>query len=101
MPIVIHATSFEGLQVVAFAQATVSTTVLALAVPEGTLLKRAWITVEGRAIRYRFDGSDPSSSLGHVAAAGSSLELIGDAAIRNFRMVRQTSNATVTYTVEV
>jgi hypothetical protein len=52
-------------------------------------------------IRYRLDDVHPTASVGHLAAAGSQLELIGLTAIQSFRMIRQgAADATVCVTLQ-
>jgi hypothetical protein len=87
-----------GLTPVFFAQVTVSSSAVGLEL-NGHDPKRVWLTAEG-GIRYRFD-ADPTSSVGHPLAAGANLELIGREAIERFKMIRQSSDAVVSYTVEV
>lgn len=48
----------------------------------------ARIDVDTTAIRFRFDGGDPTSSVGHNAAAGTSFLLHGAQRIGNFRAIR-------------
>jgi hypothetical protein len=87
-----------GLTPVFFAQVTVSSSAVGLEL-NGHDPKRVWLTAEG-GIRYRFD-ADPTSSVGHLLAAGANLEIIGREAIERFKMIRQSSDAVVAYTIEV
>jgi hypothetical protein len=87
-----------GLTPVHFVQVTVSSSAVGLEL-NGHDPKRVRLTAEGD-IRYRFD-ADPTSSVGHPLAAGANLEIIGREAIERFKMIRQSSNAVVSYTVEV
>ena len=62
--------------------------------------ERAFITVEGAAIRFRIDGTDPTSSEGHLVLANSSFVLSGQNALANFRAIRDggtDGTAKVTY----
>jgi hypothetical protein len=60
--------------------------------------KFATLTIENNSIRVRFDGTDPTSSVGHLLTAGQSFELQSIGQIRNCRMIRQTADAIVTVT---
>lgn len=50
--------------------------------------RRAVITVEDAAFRYRYDGDDPTASVGHAAANGSVIVLVGEQAISQFKAIR-------------
>ena len=100
MPLVIESTGSAGLRAIGFQQVTVSTAALALTIPPGMVPKRALVSVEGQPIRYRYDGATPTSGQGHVALAATELELIGSVKIAAFRMIRQGSDATVTYSLQ-
>lgn len=80
----------------AFESLTVSTAVksftTATAFPSGTPGARlATCTTETDSIRYRFDSGDPTSSVGHSAAANSTLLVYGANNIRNFKAIRSGS----------
>ena len=55
----------------------------------------AFITLETDEVRYRVDGTDPTASEGHKLSPGDTLTLEGGNAIRNFRAIRVTSDATI------
>lgn len=57
-------------------------------------------TVLGADVRYRFDGSDPTSTVGHYIGDGLQRELYGHANLDQLRLIAVTGNATVTVTVE-
>ena len=61
--------------------------------------ERAFVTTEGASLRFRIDGTDPTSAEGHLVLANSSFVLSGHRALANFRAIRVTGNATakVTY----
>jgi hypothetical protein len=86
MPVVFSLVNF-GLRTVAFQQSTVSTTAVALPAA-GESPKRAVITVHTNAIRYRLDGTNPSTTVGHLAPTGTVIELMGPTEIASFRMIR-------------
>lgn len=48
----------------------------------------AFITLADNAIRWRCDGLDPTSTVGHALASGGSLELNGAANIARFKAIR-------------
>lgn len=75
----------------AFEFLTVSNTSTALTVATyGATSKRAetaYITVEGE-IRYRYDGQDPTASVGHFLSDGGYLVLRGVHQMDSFRCIR-------------
>lgn len=84
---------------------TVSTTALALSASEyvsgNKKAQVAHITVESQPINYTYEGTTPTSSIGHNLTAGSTLTLEGYANIVAFRMIRSgASDATVKVTYE-
>jgi hypothetical protein len=56
---------------------------------------RALITTETDQIRWTCDGTTPDADTGHLSNAGSVLELEGYDAIRLFRAIRVTGDATL------
>jgi hypothetical protein len=48
----------------------------------------AFVTAETAQMRWRADGTDPTSTEGHVLPVGGSLELHGDTILSNFRAIR-------------
>jgi len=55
----------------------------------------AFITVEGAAIRFWVDGTDPTATVGHPAENGGTIELFGDELVK-FRAIRRDGvNATL------
>lgn len=62
---------------------------------------RAYITVEGASIRYRYDGTNPTSSEGHLVNPGEDIEILGYDNIANFKAIRTGSaDATLRVTYE-
>lgn len=47
--------------------------------------EEAWITLQGSDIRYRYDGEEPESGIGHILHSGHSLRLQGNNQITNFK----------------
>jgi hypothetical protein len=76
-----------------YQQLTVSTVVLRLTVPAGTV--RAVIGIEAQPIRYRVDGNVPSSSVGFLVKADQTIEIEGNLAVKAFRVIRQSSTDAV------
>jgi len=61
----------------------------------------AFITVEDAQIRFRYDGTDPTSSEGHIADVGDVIKIEGYDNIVNFRAIRTgESDATLRVTYE-
>lgn len=57
--------------------------------------EKALITCETADIRYRYDGGDPTASLGHLLTDGNYIVLNGINQISMFKMIRVSSDATV------
>lgn len=51
----------------------------------------AVITVADDDIRFRFDGTAPTATVGHFAAAGDQIILRGQSQVDNFQAIRDTS----------
>lgn len=62
--------------------------------------RKALVTVETAAIRYRVDGTDPTSSEGHKLGVGDVLTILGYGNIKRFRAIRVSSDATIKVTYE-
>lgn len=58
----------------------------------------AYLTVEGDAVRYYISGATPTATVGHPLAVGEDLLVVGRTNVSQFRMIRQTTDATVTVT---
>jgi hypothetical protein len=111
MPVTVTPHGDAGLTPVFFKQVLVSTTVLALEIPDGIIPRRVVLTVHPNALRVRWDGKGvPTTTEGHQLVAGSGpsadvargYELIGEPEIRGFRMIRNGSTDSETaYTIEV
>lgn len=71
---------------VGYEQKTVSTTAVTLTKPAGA--SRAIVMVEDQPIRYREDGTAPTSSVGVLCPAGTRFELESSSAISNFKAIR-------------
>jgi hypothetical protein len=57
------------------------------------------VTVETESLRYRFDGGDPTASVGHLATAGTVIAVKGPHNLARFKMIRVGSDsaAKITY----
>ncbi len=60
---------------------------------------KAFVTVETNTIRVRWDGTDPTASVGHALTAGSSITIIGEDNVAKFKMIRASVDATVMITL--
>lgn len=59
----------------------------------------AYVTVETDKVRYRLDGTDPTSTTGHELAAGDTLTITGTNNIRRAKFIRSgTGDATLRVT---
>ena len=99
-----------GLNVIDFATLTVSSTAVSLAdaTPAltnnkigGKTVRRIFVTCETDAVRWRADGTAPTSSVGHVMAAASSLSFTGanyKHLIANIQFIKVTNDATLSIT---
>lgn len=57
----------------------------------------ALVTVAADSIRWFADGTiAPTTTVGHLASAGTPIEICGFSNIKNFRMIRVTTDSTVT-----
>ena len=55
---------------------------------------RAFCTVEGTSIRYRYDGTDPTETTGHLANVGDIIVMMGPNALANFEFISTTAGST-------
>lgn len=62
---------------------------------ERKIAKFATISVETDQVRYRMDGTDPTSSVGHLLGIGDVLFLNSEDDIRRIRFIRVTNDATI------
>lgn len=76
--------------IVAFAFETVTVAATAIGLTSGTYKDaiRAMITLEDAQIRMRFDGTDPTAAIGHVANANDIIHLEGTRQLVNFNAIR-------------
>ena len=76
-----------------YQQLTVSSTAVALTVPTGA--SRAKISVVSNPIRYRDDGTDPTSSVGFNVPTNTIFELYSRESLLAFKAIATGSNATL------
>lgn len=69
-----------------------TSTAVALTVPAGT--KSVLVTVGSNPVRFRSDGTDPSTTVGHYIAANGNLEVFGDEA-GAIRFISATSTTSI------
>lgn len=89
----------------AFNNATVSSTALSLLDIGFTQAQvdnadRMRLTVETQPLRYRYDGTSPTTSVGHQLVAGSELILLGQQNIAGFEIIAVSTNGAVFITLE-
>jgi hypothetical protein len=78
---------------VSYQQLTVSGTAVALTVPNNA--NKAMIMLETDDIRWRDDGTAPSSTVGMYLYTGSTLQLNSLTSLNNFRAIRVNGDATL------
>ncbi len=66
-----------------------SATAMTITASNGNLPEAALIEVEDAAIRFRADGSDPTSTTGHNAEVGEIIELVSKDEVQKFRAIRR------------
>lgn len=89
----------RGLTPFAFESITATTTVKTLNSTTYASAIAASVEVQSASIRYRVDGTSPSTSVGHLAGDGDYIILESSGEIANFRMVLgSTTTATVAVT---
>jgi hypothetical protein len=64
-----------------------------LTVPAGSV--RAWLDVQTQAVRWRADGTSPTTSVGSRLTAGSSLIITGDALMSAIEFIAETGTAEI------
>jgi len=83
-----EATSAFAYESVTVADSAIGLTVTTFDPGDAPCAERALVSVETAQIRYQYDGTDPTSSVGHVAEPGDLIELDGNQNIRNFAAIR-------------
>ena len=75
-----------------YQQITVSSTAIGLTLPGNFAVRMAVLVVEGGAIRYRDDGTDPTSAVGIPADPKMTIIVCG-VQVGSFRAIRQSADA--------
>ena len=88
----------EKLAITTAAGTGLSATVFA---PAGTnAVQAAVITVETADIRYRYDGTAPTVTTGHLVASGGAIMIVGYENVNNFQAISRTDNAEINVSYE-
>jgi hypothetical protein len=61
---------------------------------------RVFITCETNAVRYRYDGTAPTTTIGHLFSAGDVLILEAGNNLKNLQFIATGANATISITYE-
>jgi hypothetical protein len=72
----------------AYESITVATTAIGFTVTNITNCKRVYITAETATMRFRYDGTDPTSSEGHILRPDDIIIIEGYSNIESFRAIR-------------
>lgn len=62
--------------------------------------KSCLISVETNPVRVRYDGGNPTTTVGHLLTAGDSMRINGAGSVTNLKMIRTGADATVQVTYE-
>ncbi len=79
-----------GVKPLDFEEISVADTAIGFTAPAGAV--RAVCGVETQPIRYRVDGTDPTSSVGFLVKADETFEIVGPEAIKKFKAIRDDSS---------
>ena len=63
------------------------------------IAQNAFVTVETNPIRYRFDGTAPTKTVGHIARSGESFEIYNFRNLATFQAINETDGNTATLRV--
>ena len=74
---------------------TVSNVAIGFTAGNITGKKGVYLSVEADEVRYRYDGTDPTATEGHLLYVGDRLQLMHPTVLSKFRMIRVTTDATV------
>jgi hypothetical protein len=82
---------------VAYESVTVANTAIGLTASStaAPIRNAATLTLETAQIRFRVDGTDPTSSEGHLLEIGDTLELCNQEEVKNFKAIRTGSTSGV------
>ncbi len=100
--------TLKGLKAFTSGSAAVSSTAKAvshadfsLSAANLALALAATVTAHTDAVVFTYDGSTPTATHGHVVPASSTVVVEGNGNIQNLKFIRQTTDATVSVTLEV
>lgn len=79
----------------AFEKVTVGGTAVGLTSATYTGKQGCFITVEDAQVRYRFDGTDPDLTNGHLINPGGFIEAINSKVLSNIKFISLAGNATL------
>ena len=82
-------------QTVGYEDITVSTTAIGFTAAEISSAVAAEVWVEGDAVRFRTDGTDPTSSVGHQLDVGDVMFVDNASDLASIRFIRVTTDATL------
>lgn len=88
----VPAFAYESISVTSTAKSLTSATYTD---DDGNVATKAIITIETAQIRWRMDGTNPTSSEGHLNNPFDTILLNNSSDIKNFRIIRASSNATI------
>ena len=80
--------TIQGLNPTAYESITVADTAIGLTAATHLKAQHAIITVETAQIRVRFDGTNPTSSEGHIAEVGDIIHLNSGSQMTKFKAIR-------------
>lgn len=88
-------TKFETLSITTAAATAFSSSVYP------AIVMRALFTVETTPMRYRYDGTSPTTATGHQVGSGDAVSIIGLKNIQNFRIIASSASGNIFVTYEV
>lgn len=93
-----RALNFESVTVTDTAQSLTASVTTGGVVLRG---QRAFISAETAQMRFRYDGTAPTSTVGHILESGQTVEIVGYDDILNFRIIRTgATSGTIRVTLE-
>lgn len=84
-----------GFETVTVAAVAIGLTAATYAPASGENAEEAFITLALGTLRYRYDGTDPSATVGHVLTDGGSIVLKGQNQMSQFKAIRTTATSGV------
>lgn len=90
--------AFEQLTVTNAVQVLSPSKYMVATTPGGAL--SAFLTSETDSIRYTYDGTTPTTTVGHLLLKNQSIVLVGQNQMSQFKCIRVTTDATISITYE-